>query len=392
MDEDKILKRNSISRILRGKNRNNVNDIGEAESSGETNGKTDGLTDKADPGSIDGYTQGDCDPSGTDLLCVESLKTTYYTFEGAVPAVDGVSFSIKEGETVGIVGESGCGKSVTALSVMRLVSYPPGKIEAGHIWFEGEDLLTKSPEEMRAIRGDKIAMIFQEPMTSLNPVYTIGDQIAEVLEYHRGCSKAEALERTTSLLTAVGMSDPERRCNQYPHELSGGMRQRAMIAMALSCHPKLLIADEPTTALDVTIQAQILDLMRDLQEEFGMSIMMITHNLGVVAEISEDVVVMYLGRIVESAPVDELFHNPLHPYTQALLKSIPKVGKKAKGRLETIKGVVPDAYNIPPGCSFHQRCPEFKTGLCNRITPDLTETAPGHKVACLLYSEVERHG
>ncbi len=247
MDEDKILKRNSISRILRGKNRNNVNDIGEAESSGETNGKTDGLTDKADPGSIDGYTQGDCDPSGTDLLCVESLKTTYYTFEGAVPAVDGVSFSIKEGETVGIVGESGCGKSVTALSVMRLVSYPPGKIEAGHIWFEGEDLLTKSPEEMRAIRGDKIAMIFQEPMTSLNPVYTIGDQIAEVLEYHRGCSKAEALERTTSLLTGVGMSDPERRCNQYPHELSGGMRQRAMIAMALACNPRLLIADEPTT-------------------------------------------------------------------------------------------------------------------------------------------------
>ena len=380
MDEDKILKRNSISRILRGKNRNNVNDIGEAESSGETNGKTDGLTDKADPGSIDGYTQGDCDPSGTDLLCVDSLKTTYYTFEGAVPAVDGVSFSIKEGETVGIVGESGCGKSVTALSVMRLVSYPPGKIEAGHIWFEGEDLLTKSPEEMRAIRGDKIAMIFQEPMTSLNPVYTIGDQIAEVLEYHRGCSKAEALERTTSLLTAVGMSDPERRCNQYPHELSGGMRQRAMIAMALACNPRLLIADEPTTALDVTIQAQILEVMKDVREEFGTAIMLITHDLGVVAEMTQRVIVMYLGRVVEEGSVRDVFYSPLHPYTNSLLRAIPRPGS-TKERLYAIPGVVPNPMFMPKGCKFHTRC-EYAKDACRAEEPCITQVSSGHFVRC----------
>jgi len=341
------------------------------------------------------------DDMGDKLLEVKDLKTYFFLDEGTVKALDGVSFSIDKKKTLGVVGESGCGKSVTALSILRVLG-SKGKIVDGSIKLYGEeygpegyvDLSQLDPhgDEIRAIRGKDIAMIFQEPMTSFSPVYTVGNQIIEAILLHQDVSQKEARELAIEMLRKVGISRPEERVDEYPYQLSGGMRQRAMIAMALSCHPKLLIADEPTTALDVTIQAQILDLMRDLQEEFGMSIMMITHNLGVVAEISEDVVVMYLGRIVESAPVDELFHNPLHPYTQALLKSIPKVGKKAKGRLETIKGVVPDAYNIPPGCSFHQRCPEFKTGLCNRITPDLTETAPGHKVACLLYSEVERHG
>lgn len=314
------------------------------------------------------------------LLEVKDLKTTFYTLDGVVPAVDGVSFTMKPGETLGVVGESGCGKSVTALSVMGLIPYPPGKIEGGEIIFEGEDLLQKSTEEMRKIRGDKISMIFQEPMTSLNPVYVIGDQIGEVLEFHRGYSEEEALKRTISLLTAVGIPEPEKRVEQYPHQLSGGMRQRVMIAMALACDPKLLIADEPTTALDVTIQAQILEVMRDVRDRYGTAIMLITHDLGVVAEMAERVVVMYLGRIVEEGSVREIFYNPLHPYTSALLRSIPRLGKK-QSRLHVIPGVVPNPMFMPEGCKFHGRC-SFATDRCLREEPGVTEVSPGHKVRC----------
>ncbi len=318
--------------------------------------------------------------NGDYLLDIRGLKTTFYTSDGVVPAVDGVSFGIKPGETVGVVGESGCGKSVTALSIMRLIPHPPGKIEAGQILFEGRDLLAMSDEEIRSIRGNKISMIFQEPMTSLNPVYTIGDQIGEVLEYHRGYTKEQALERTISLLTAVGIPEPEKRVKQYPHELSGGMRQRAMIAMALACDPQLLIADEPTTALDVTIQAQILEVMKDVRDKFGTAIMLITHDLGVVAEMAERVVVMYLGRVVEEAPVREIFRNPRHPYTNALLRSIPRLGHKVR-RLHVIPGVVPNPMFMPKGCKFHPRC-TFATDKCRAGEPDIRETVPGHKVRC----------
>ncbi len=321
------------------------------------------------------------------LLEVKDLKTTFYTLDGVVPAVDGVSFAIRPGETLGVVGESGCGKSVTALSIMGLIPYPPGKIEGGEIIFEGEDLLLKSPEEMREIRGDKISMIFQEPMTSLNPVYTIGNQIGEVLEFHWGYTEEQALQRTVSLLTAVGIPEPERRVKQYPHELSGGMRQRVMIAMALACDPKLLIADEPTTALDVTIQAQILEVMKDVRDQYGTAIMLITHDLGVVAEMAERVVVMYLGRIVEEGSVREIFHNPLHPYTGALLKSIPRLGKK-QTRLHVIPGVVPNPMFMPKGCKFHERC-NFATDRCLREEPGVIEVSPGHRVRCFYPLENE---
>jgi len=314
------------------------------------------------------------------LLDIRDLKTTFYTFDGVVPAVDGVSFGIRPGETVGVVGESGCGKSVTALSVMGLIPYPPGKIEGGEVIFEGEDLLLKSPEEMRSIRGDKISMIFQEPMTSLNPVYTIGNQIGEVLEFHRNYTKEKALERAISLLASVGIPEPEERVKQYPHELSGGMRQRAMIAMALACDPRLLIADEPTTALDVTIQAQILEVMRGVRDRFGTAIMLITHDLGVVAEMAERVVVMYLGRIVEEGSVREIFHNPMHPYTHALLRSIPKLGRKAR-RLHVIPGVVPNPMFMPEGCKFRGRC-RFATDRCRKEEPSVSELSPGHRVRC----------
>jgi oligopeptide/dipeptide ABC transporter ATP-binding protein len=314
------------------------------------------------------------------LLEVKNLRTTFYTLDGVVPAVDGASFEVKPGETVGVVGESGCGKSVTALSIMRLISYPPGKIEGGRILFEGQDLLLKSQEEMRGIRGDKIAMIFQEPMTSLNPVYTIGDQIGEVLEFHRGYTKEQAMERTVSLLNSVGIPEPAKRVAQYPHELSGGMRQRVMIAMALACDPKLLIADEPTTALDVTIQAQILEVMKDVRDRFGTAIILITHDLGVVAEMAQKVVVMYLGRIVEQGSVREIFYNPLHPYTHALLRSIPKLGQKVK-RLHVIPGVVPNPMFMPKGCKFHNRC-KVATDKCRNEEPGLKELNPGHLVRC----------
>lgn len=336
---------------------------------------------------------------GDKLLQINDLKTYFFYDEGTVKALDGVSFDIDRQKTLGVVGESGCGKSVTAQSILRILG-PKGKIVSGSILLHGSegrdgaiDLTQLDPTgpEIRQIRGKEIAMIFQEPMTSFSPVYTIGNQIMESILLHQNVNKKQARKLALEILGRVGIPKPERRMDEYPHNLSGGLRQRAMIAMALSCNPRLLIADEPTTALDVTIQAQILDLMTDLQKEFNMSMMMITHNLGVIAETAEKVVVMYLGRIVESASVYELFHNPMHPYTRALLKSVPKVGRKRKERLESITGAVPDASNVPSGCSFHPRCPEFTKGLCETSTPSLVEVAPGHRVGCLLHNEVQKH-
>jgi len=323
----------------------------------------------------DGYSEKD-----GPLLQVRSLKTTFYTSDGKIPAVEGVSLSIMPGETLGVVGESGCGKSVTALSIMGLISYPPGRIEGGEIIFEGEDLLTKTPEEMRLIRGDRMAMIFQEPMTSLNPVFTIGDQIAEVLEFHRGHSRASALERACGLLKSVGIPSPEKRIQQYPHEMSGGMRQRVMIAMALACGPKLLIADEPTTALDVTIQAQILELMKNIKDRLGTAIMLITHDLGVVADMADRVTVMYLGRVVEEGSVRDIFHHPRHPYTHGLLNSIPKPGLKKK-RLHVIPGVVPNPMFMPKGCKFNNRC-KYAREKCREQEPALVRVDGSHYVRC----------
>jgi len=324
------------------------------------------------------------------LLQVKNLKTYFYLDEGVLKAVDDVSFKIQKKMVLGVVGESGCGKSVTAQSILRIVP-DPGKIVEGEIFLHQDgkvtDLVKLDPygKEIRAIRGKEITMIFQEPMTSLSPVHTIGDQIMEAILLHRNMNKNEAKELTLEMLYKVGIPNPYQRINEYPHQLSGGLRQRAMIAMALSCNPSLLIADEPTTALDVTVQAQILELMKDLQAEFGMSIMFITHNLGVIAEVSDEVMVMYLGKAVEYASVDEIFHNPLHPYTVRLLRSIPKVGKKARTRLDAIKGTVPLPLDLPPGCSFYPRCPEAKKGLCNKEDPSLVEVKKGHWVSCFLY-------
>jgi oligopeptide/dipeptide ABC transporter ATP-binding protein len=320
------------------------------------------------------------------LIELRDLKTYFYTEDGVVKAVDGVSFAIEKQKTLGVVGESGCGKSVTALSVMGLIPMPPGKILAGSVVYHrnGHEIeLTKldpKGKAYREIRGNEIAMIFQEPMTSLNPVYTIGNQIMEAIMLHQQVGKREARERAIAMLKAVGIPSPEQRVDEYPHQLSGGMRQRAMIAMALSCNPNLLIADEPTTALDVTIQAQILDLMRKLQEEFHMALMMITHNLGVIAEMADDVVIMYMGQVVEQASVKEIYHNPLHPYTIGLMESIPALTRK-KERLRPIKGMVPDPYNLPKGCPFEPRCPEAMD-ICRTQLPELKEVKPGHKVAC----------
>ncbi len=322
------------------------------------------------------------------LLEVRGLKTYFYTEDGVVPAVDGVDFALNKGETLGIVGESGCGKSVTSLSIMRLIPDPPGKIVDGEIIFEGSNLLKKAEAEMRNIRGNDISMIFQEPMTSLNPVFTIGDQIMEAIILHQRLSKADARKRAIEMLRLVGIPSPERRVDEYPHQLSGGMRQRVMIAMALSCNPKLLIADEPTTALDVTIQAQILDLMRKLRDEFGTAIMLITHDLGVVAELAERVVVMYAGKIVEQADVKPLFGNPLHPYTVGLLGSIPKLTEQQE-RLQVIEGVVPHPAFMPKGCRFHPRCKEARE-ICKVEEPELMEQEPGHLVACWKYTEFRR--
>jgi len=319
------------------------------------------------------------------LLSVRNLKTYFQTEDGEVPAVDGVSFDLEAGETLGIVGESGCGKSVTSLSIMRLIPSPPGRIAGGEIIFDGEDLLKKTPAEMRKIRGNEISMIFQEPMTSLNPVFTIGDQIMEAIILHQKLSKKEARERAIEMLRLVGIPSPEQRVDEYPHQLSGGMRQRVMIAMALSCNPRLLIADEPTTALDVTIQAQILELLQRLQEEFGMAIIMITHDLGVVAGMVDRVIVMYAGKVVEEAPVRELFRNPLHPYTIGLLGSIPKL-HQAQERLQTIEGVVPSPFNMPRGCRFHPRCP-YARPACEEAQPPLMELAPGHFAACIRHTD-----
>lgn len=316
------------------------------------------------------------------LLEVKNLKTRFKTDEGAFFAVDDVSFHVKKGQTLGIVGESGCGKSVTSLSVMRLIQ-KPGNIESGKILFKGQDLLSVSEDKMRSIRGNEIAMIFQEPMTSLNPVYTIGDQIEEaVLLHQKELSKEQARERAIEMLRLVGIPAPEKRFHEFPHQLSGGMRQRVMIAMAISCNPELLIADEPTTALDVTIQAQILDLMRKLQKDFNAGMILITHDLGVVAEMCQEVAVMYAGRVVEFGTVEDIFYRPKHPYTRGLLDSIPhfETGHKLE-QLKTIKGMVPSLYNLPVGCRFAERCP-YAQEDCRQIYPTLENMRGIHKVAC----------
>ncbi len=318
------------------------------------------------------------------LLDVRNLKTHFYTEDGLVPAVDGVDFRLAKKETLGIVGESGCGKSVTSLSVMRLVPNPPGRIVEGQILFNGQDLLKKTEKEMRSIRGNEISMIFQEPMTSLNPVYTIGDQIMEALILHQKLSRAQARQRALDTLKLVGIPSAERRIDEYPHQMSGGMRQRVMIAMALSCNPQLLIADEPTTALDVTIQAQILDLMRKLRDDLGTSIMLITHDMGVIAEMADRVVVMYTGKIVEEADVQTIFTNPQHPYTVGLLGSIPKLHEKTE-RLKVIDGVVPNPFAMPSGCRFHPRC-EFAADICKAKEPTLVTVNGDHSVACWKYT------
>ncbi|HRD75858.1 MAG TPA: ABC transporter ATP-binding protein [Hyphomicrobiaceae bacterium] len=302
-----------------------------------------------------------------------------------VRAVDGVDITIHSGETVSVVGEAGCGKTVTAMSVLKLIAMPPGQIVAGQILWQGRDLVPLDKAEMNEVRAREIAIVFQEPMTSLNPVYSVGDQIAEVIRQHEKVSKREALARTIEMLRLVQIPNPERRVTDYPHQFSGGMRQRVMIAMALSCKPQLLIADEPTTALDVTIQAQILELLQDMKSRFGMAIMLITHAMGVVAETAQRVVVMYAGKVIEEAPVEKLFGNPRHPYTQGLIRSIPRIDRAAthKARLEAIKGVVPSLLRPPPGCRFAPRC-NFATDACRAAEPQLREVEPGHKVACIL--------
>lgn len=325
----------------------------------------------------------------TELLEVKNLKTGFTSDDQYFLAVDDVSFSVKRGQTLGIVGESGCGKSVTSLSIMRLIQNP-GKIESGQVLFEGKDLLHISEDDMRRIRGNEISMIFQEPMTSLNPVYTCGNQVEEAIRLHqKNLSHEQAREKAIEMLRLVGIPSPEQRYKEYPHQLSGGMRQRVMIAMAISCNPKLLIADEPTTALDVTIQAQILDLMRKLQKEFNAGMILITHDLGVVAEVCTDVAVMYAGRIIEYGTVEDIFYRPQHHYTKGLLKSIPhfETGHRLD-KLETISGMVPSLMNLPKGCRFADRC-TARQQKCLDIYPDLLETKGNHKVACHFPLKVE---
>lgn len=329
-----------------------------------------------------------------NLLEITDLKTHFFTEQGVVPAVDGVNLQIKRGGTLGVLGESGCGKSVTGYSILRLVR-PPGEIIGGEIRYfgretiKGENLtaLDDRSEELRQIRGAEIAMIFQEPMTSLDPLFSVGSQIMEAILYHQDATKAEARKIAIETLDRVRMPQPAQVMKNYPHQLSGGMRQRVMIAMALSCQPKLLIADEPTTALDVTTEAQILELMRELQDELGMAIMFITHDLGVIAEMAEDVAVMYLGKVVERSDIESLFTDPQHPYTRALMQSIPKIGQNAGARLEAIRGMVPSPGNIPAGCPFHPRCSSAIHGLCNLKKPQLAETQSGHWVSCFLYDD-----
>lgn len=315
------------------------------------------------------------------LLKVRNLSTYFFTEDGVVRAVDGVSLDIHRGEMVGLVGESGCGKTVTALSIMRLIPSPPGRIVSGEIWFEGVDLLKLDDDGIRSIRGHKIAMVFQEPMTSLNPVLTIGRQLTEPLEVHLKMEPRQARARAIELLEMVGIPEPHKRIDSYPHQFSGGMRQRVMIAMALACSPRLLLADEPTTALDVTIQAQILELMTQLTRELGTAVLIITHNLGVVARYAQRVYVMYAGKVVETAPAMELYHRPHHPYTLGLLRSVPRLDQGRKARLEPIEGFPPDMVHIPPGCAFHPRCP-FRTERCQVEGPPLVAVGPEHMVAC----------
>ncbi len=334
-------------------------------------------------------------PPGPDVLLeVRGLRTHFHVMDGTVPAVDGVDFRILRGRTLGVVGESGCGKSVTALTIMRLIDTPPGEIVAGEIWFDGRDLLRLSDEEMRKVRGNDIAMIFQEPMTSLNPVFTIGDQIAEAVRLHKRVSQREALNRAIETLSLVGIPLPERRVRQYPHEMSGGMRQRVMIAMALSCDPKLLIADEPTTALDVTIQAQILELIKEIQQRTGTALLLITHDLGVVAETVQDVAVMYAGKVVERGKVDQVLLDPKHPYTEGLLTSIPSHVARGQ-RLNVIKGTVPNPFRMPTGCRFEPRCP-YAFEPCRSFEPPLELPYPasaadaGRLAACWRHVAADR--
>ena len=319
------------------------------------------------------------------LLDIKGLKTHFSTDDGILQAVDGVDISINRGATLCVVGESGCGKTVTAMSILKLIAMPPGKIVEGEIIFEGRDLVPLTSHQLDDIRAKEIGFIFQEPMTSLNPVLTIGEQIAESLHRHEAVTKKQALERTIEMLKLVQIPNAAGRVHHYPHQFSGGMRQRVMIAMALACRPKLVIADEPTTALDVTIQAQILDLLQDMKERFGMAVMLITHAMGVVAETAQRVVVMYAGKVVEEAPVDELFGNPGHPYTQGLIRSIPRIDLDAehKTRLEAIGGSVPILINPPPGCRFAARC-KYAMSICTEKEPRLREIAPGHRMACHL--------
>ncbi len=323
--------------------------------------------------------------SAPRLLEIEDLKVHFHTDDGMVRAVDGVSFGVDRGETLSVVGESGCGKTVTAMTVLKLIAMPPGRIAGGRVMFEGRDLAPLTPLEMRKIRAKQIGIVFQEPMTSLNPVYTVGQQIAETVREHEGMSRRAAMDRAAEMLALVQIPNASRRVHDYPHQFSGGMRQRVMIAMALSCNPKLLIADEPTTALDVTIQAQILELMNEMKQRLGMAVLLITHAMGVVAETAQRVVVMYAGKVVEEAPVEALFANPRHPYTQGLIRSIPRIDLAATEhrRLEAIPGSVPSLLNPPPGCRFAARC-RFATQACTAAEPPLREVSPGHKVACIL--------
>ena len=321
------------------------------------------------------------------LLEINNLSTYFFTQDGIVKAVDDISYELQEGEVLGVVGESGCGKSVHALSIMRLVPSPPGRTVAGEVVFEGEDLLNMDDAEMRNIRGNRIAMVFQEPMTSLNPVLTIGRQLTETLELHQNMSGQQARTRAAELLQTVGIPDAERRLVDYPHQFSGGMRQRVMIAMALSCNPRLIIADEPTTALDVTIQAQILELMQQLARDFGTAMIIITHNLGVVARYADNVNVMYAGKIIETGSAEEIYHNPRHPYTLALLNSVPRLDANERIRLDAIEGLPPDLVNLPEGCSFAPRC-KFVYEQCMDETPVLTETVQGHHSACWRHSDL----
>ena len=318
------------------------------------------------------------------LLEVNHLKTYFFLDEGVSQAVDGMDFRIHRGKTLGMIGESGCGKSVSALSILQLIPMPPGKIISGEILFEGQDLLQKNKDEIKKIRGNDISMIFQEPMTSLNPVFTIGDQIMEPILLHQGVGKARARQMAIEMLDLVGISSPAKRVDEYPHQLSGGMRQRAMIAMALSCRPKLLIADEPTTALDVTIQAQILALIKRIKSEIGMAVLMITHDLGVIAETAEDVVVAYAGKAVEYADVFTIFKSPAHPYTQALYNSIPRLTDTKKWRLEVVSGMVPNPLEFPPGCRFHPRC-KYAKEFCHHEEPKLVALAGNQKVRCFMH-------